>query len=56
MENEILKSSCSNYEVIPPDWERAEKSGSLWRAYVCYICKKCGQPCEVNKIENNLKQ
>lgn len=42
----IIVSGCCNYIMIPPDWEAAEKAGSMWRAYACYICKKCGKPCE----------
>lgn len=56
METEILKSSCCSSETIPPDLEAAKNSGSLWRAYACYICKKCGQPCEVVKSEAYLQQ
>ena len=42
----IQVSDCCNSDMIPPDWEMAEKSGSLWRAYACYICNKCGKVCE----------
>lgn len=43
----VKLSDCCKSEMIPPDWETADRSGSLWRAYACYICKKCGKPCEV---------
>jgi len=43
---EIEVSNCCKYKMIPPDWEMADKAGSLWRAYACYICKKCGNACE----------
>ncbi len=46
----IELSDCCNSEMIPPDWEMADKMGSMWRAWVCYICKKCGNVC--NPIEN----
>jgi hypothetical protein len=39
-------SGCCSSEMIPPDWDMVEQIGSLWRAYACYICKKCGKPCE----------
>ena len=39
-------SGCCSSKMIPPDWDMAEQMGSLWRAYACYICKKCGKPCE----------
>ena len=39
-------SGCCSSEIIPPDWDMAEKMGSLWGAYACYICKKCGKVCE----------
>lgn len=42
-------SKCCNSETIPPDWEMAEQMGSLWRAYVHYICKDCGNICEVKE-------
>ena len=38
---------CNSSDLIEPDWEAAEEAGSLWRAYACYICKKCGKACEV---------
>ncbi len=37
--------------MIPPDWEMADMMGSMWRAYACYICKKCGKVCEPIKEE-----
>jgi len=40
-------SACCVYGTIPPEWEMADKAGSLWRAYTCHICKKCEEPCEV---------
>ena len=40
-------SKCCSFETIPPDWEGAERMGSLWRGYVCYICKKCHKDCEI---------
>jgi len=49
-------SNCCNYEMIPPDWDMAEEMGSLWRAYACYICKKCHKPCEPKPIENENKE
>lgn len=39
-------SNCCGSSMIPPDLLQAEEMGSLWRAYACYICKKCGCPCE----------
>ena len=39
-------SGCCSSEMIPPDWDMAEQMGSLWRAYACYICKKCGKACK----------
>lgn len=39
-------SNCCGAEMIPPDWEKAENSGSMWRAYVCYICELCHKACE----------
>ena len=44
----MIKSKCCNsIELIEPDWDKAEEMGSMWRAYVCYICKKCGKVCDV---------
>lgn len=42
-------SSCCSFAMIPPDLEMAERMGSLWRAYACYICKKCGKVCEAKE-------
>lgn len=42
----VSLSSCCSSEMILPDWNMAEQMGSLWRAYACYICKKCGKVCE----------
>ncbi len=44
-------SNCCKSEMIPPDWEMADMMGSMWRAYACYICKKCGKVCEPIKEE-----
>lgn len=44
--HENLISDCCKSTMIPPDWEAAENAGSLYRAYVCYICNNCGKPCE----------
>lgn len=48
-------SNCCGSQVITPDWEMAEQMGSLARAYTCYICKECGQPCEPIKKDKNMK-
>ena len=40
-----IVSDCCSYDMLEPDWDMAENAGSLWRAYVCYICKKCEKPC-----------
>ena len=39
-------SDCCNAEMIPPDLNLAEESGSLYKAFICYICTKCGKPCD----------
>lgn len=44
-------SNCCKAEMIPPDYEMAEEMGSMWRAYVSYICKDCGKVCESVKEE-----
>lgn len=41
-----IVSSCCYAEMIPPDEDMAEQMGSMWRAYTCYICKKCGKACK----------
>lgn len=46
---DIGKSICCNFETIPPDWKMAEKMGSLYAAYACHICKKCGNACEISE-------
>lgn len=38
-------SKCCGSEMIPPDLEAAEGAGSLYSAFLCHICKKCGKPC-----------
>lgn len=42
-----MKSKCCNSDTIPPDWDMANKMGSLWKAYASYICKKCNKICKV---------
>ena len=54
MEESPIVSNCCNSEMIPPDWDMAEKAGSLWRAYAVYICKKCGKVCE--PVEEKLNK
>lgn len=39
-------SDCCKSDMIPPDLDAAENAGSLYRAHLCYICKKCGKVCE----------
>jgi hypothetical protein len=39
-------SNCCKSEIIPPDLDSAEQAGSLYSAFLCYICTKCGKPCE----------
>lgn len=59
METENLKSDCCNSDMIPPDEEMMETAGSLWRAYACYICVRCGNACEAVKAKDqstNLKK
>lgn len=41
-----MVSKCCCSDMIEPDWEMAEERGSMWRAYVCYICKSCGKSCK----------
>ena len=47
-ESHLVRKCCGS-SVIEPDWEMAEKAGSLWRAFACYICKRCGKECEVQE-------
>lgn len=49
----LVSSCCSSSDMIEPDWEAAEGAGSLWRAYACYICRKCGKACDVVEVDNN---
>lgn len=49
----IQSKCCNSSELIEPDWDAAEEMGSLWRAYACYICKKCGKACDIIKTEDN---
>lgn len=51
-ENEKV-SDCCGAKVLPPDWDKAEQMGSLWRAYTCYICKECGFACKVVDKSNS---
>ncbi len=51
-EDENLVSQCCKSTMIPPDWEMADRMGSLWRAYACYICRDCGKACEPNYIKS----
>lgn len=51
---EKLVSSCCQTEMIPPDYELAESMGSLYRAHLAYICKKCKKACEPKKISEQL--
>lgn len=39
-------SDCCGAKMIPPDFEIAKQAGSLWKAWACYICKKCGKSCK----------
>ncbi len=48
----IQSKCCNTTELIEPDWDMAEKMGSMWRAYACYICKKCGKACDIIQTEN----
>lgn len=48
---ENLVSECCKSDMIPPDLDGAENAGSLYRAFICYICIKCGKPCEPIKKE-----
>ena len=41
-----MVSNCCCSDMVEPDWDMAEQLGSMWRAYVNYICKGCGQVCE----------
>lgn len=49
----LVSSCCSSSDMIEPDWEMAEEAGSLWRAYACYICRKCGKACDTIEVDNN---
>jgi len=52
-------SDCCKSDMIPPDWEMAERMGSLWMAYAVYICKGCGKVCnavnEQTPVDKNKK-
>ena len=41
-------SNCCGAEMIPPQKEGTYPP-SMWRAYTCYICNECEQPCEPKK-------
>jgi len=45
----LVSRCCNSKDLIEPDWDAADEAGSLWRAYACYICKRCGKACEVVK-------
>jgi hypothetical protein len=49
----LVSSCCSSSDMIEPDLEAAEEAGSLWRAYACYICRKCGKACDTIEVDNN---
>lgn len=51
--DENFISDCCNSEMIPPDFEAADNAGSLYRAFLCYICKKCGKVCEPIEKQNH---
>lgn len=46
-------SVCCGFSMIPPaSEEELERAGSMWGAYACYICRKCGEVCEpINKSQ-----
>ena len=46
-EKVLVSDCCKTPDLIEPDWDMAEEMGSMWRAYVCYICKKCENSCDV---------
>jgi len=54
MRKKVLVSKCClTDDMIPPDDEMIDsgKAGSLWRAYACYICRKCGKACDTVEVE-----
>lgn len=54
--NLIKVSDCCGSDMIPPD--HLEQYGSLWRAWACYICRKCKKPCKAminDSIETKQK-
>lgn len=54
MKGDNIRSKCCNFKVIPPaSEEEIEKAGSMWRAWACYICKKCGKACETKKLKRS---
>lgn len=46
----LVSDCCGTSDMIPPDWELAEQSGSAWAAFACYICKKCRKACNAISI------
>lgn len=50
----IKVSDCCKSEMIPPmseeEMEEANMPPSMWRAAVCYVCKKCEKPCHPKKL------
>ncbi len=44
-EDKDMVSKCCCSDMLEPDWEMAENSGSMWRAYSCYVCHKCNKAC-----------
>lgn len=47
----LVSKCCLSPDMIEPDWEMAERAGSMWRAYACYICRKCGEACYTVEID-----
>jgi len=46
-ETPIVSNCCGTSDMIPPtSEEEIESAGSNWRAFACYICRKCGKACE----------
>jgi hypothetical protein len=41
----LVSACCGTTDMIPPE-DDFEKYGSMWRAYACYICRKCGKTCD----------
>lgn len=44
-------SNCCGSDMIEPDYDEAEDMGSLYAAYLSYICRECGKVCKPVEVK-----